>query len=122
LLEELLPMIREAKIERSGRIYSAPQDYWRMALEEMISKRGALTLPLKSHGYLMTIIEGYNLKAEARKEDQAENRLTGRTSTTQLAAHQRNETVLRNDMPRGEMPQSVKDALKPTRRNDHVEQ
>ena len=121
LLEELLPMIREAKIERGGRILSAPQDYWRMALEEMINKRGTLTLPLKSHGYLLTIIEGYNLKAENKQETQAENRSAGRTSTGQSAAYQRNEAVL-GKAPRSEMPLSVKDALKPTRRNDHAEQ
>lgn len=50
LLKELLPMIKDAKIECHGRIWSAPQDYWRMAMSEMIEKRDRLTLPLKSHG------------------------------------------------------------------------
>lgn len=79
LLEELLPMIRAASIERSGRIWSAPQEYWSMALNEMIAKRDNLTLPLKSHGYLLTIIEGYSNKAEAKKEAQAEARKGGHT-------------------------------------------
>ena len=81
LINELLPMISEAKITRNGNICSAPQDYWRMGIDEMLAKRaaGALTLPLKSHGYLLAVIEGYSLKAEQRKEQQHEDRLAGRT-------------------------------------------
>ena len=79
LINELLPMITEARITRNGNLCSAPQDYWRMAMDEMIAKRDNLTLPLKSHGYLLTIIEGYSLKAEQRKEQQHEDRLAGRT-------------------------------------------
>lgn len=79
LLNELLPLIADAKIERSGRIWSAPQDYWAMALNEMIAKRDGLTLPLKSHGYLLAIIEGYNLKAEQRKETAGEAHKAGVT-------------------------------------------
>ncbi len=114
LLEELLPLVREAKIERSGRIYNAPQDYWRMALAEMIAKRdsGTLTLPLKGHGYLLTIIEGYNLKAEAKQEGQREDQRAGRTSTTTSAAYQQNTAVLAApDKPRAIIPESVRAAL-----------
>ncbi|OHD24112.1 MAG: hypothetical protein A2Y38_12315 [Spirochaetes bacterium GWB1_59_5] len=79
ILGELLPMISAASIERNGRTWSAPQDYWRMALEEMLTKRDKLTLPLKSHGYLLEIIAGYGNKAEARQEAQQEDRKAGRT-------------------------------------------
>jgi len=79
LLADLQPMIADAKIARGGRIWSAPQDYWAMALTEMLAKRDALTLPLKSHGYLLTIIAGYSEKAEAKKEAQIEAARGGRT-------------------------------------------
>jgi len=79
LIEELLPMIREAKIERGGRIWSAPQDYWAMGLNEILAKRDNLTLPLKGHGYLLTIIAGYSEKAEAKKEAQIESHRAGHT-------------------------------------------
>jgi hypothetical protein len=114
LLEELLPLIRDAKIERNGRIWNAPQDYWRMALTEMLAKRdgGTLTLPLKSHGYLLAIIEGYNTKAEARKETQGEAHKAGHTpvggpllpSVDQVLGPAR-------ETPRGPMPASVKAVL-----------
>lgn len=79
LLGELLPMIVDAKIERNGRIWSAPQDYWVTAMNEMLAKRDALTLPLKSHGYLLAIIEGYSSKIESKKEAQVEASRAGRT-------------------------------------------
>ena len=112
LLNELLPMVAAARIERSGRTWSAPQDYWTMALTEMIAKRDNLTLPLKSHGYLLAIIEGYSLKAEARQEGQHEDRKAGRTPTAAPAAFQKNKAVLgAKDKPRGQMPATVKAAL-----------
>lgn len=109
LINELLPMIHEAKIERHGRIWSAPQDYWKMAMEDMLIKRDKLTLPLKNHGYLLTIIEGYSSKAEAKMETQREDGRTGRIVIAVSAAHQRNEAVLSSqDRPRSAMPDSVK--------------
>lgn len=108
LLNELLPMITAASIERNGRTWSAPQDYWKLALEEMIAKRDKLTLPLKSHGYLLAIIEGYSNKAEGKKEAQHEDSKAGRTQTggQQQAASPavRNQEV----KPRSPMPEHVK--------------
>ncbi len=72
LLAELLPMIEAARIERNGRSYVAPLDYWRGALETMLAGRDKLTLPLKSHGYLLEIIAGYADKAEAKHEARIE--------------------------------------------------
>lgn len=79
ILGELQPMIEAASIERNGRTWSAPQDYWKLALEEIIAKRDRLTLPLKSHGYLLEIIAGYSNRAEAKQEAQTESRRSGHT-------------------------------------------
>jgi hypothetical protein len=118
LINELLPMIQDAKIERNGRLWNAPQDYWKMGMEDMLSKRDKLTLPLKGHGYLLTIIEGYNLKAENKQEAQREDSRSGRTGVAASAAHQRNEAVLSvTDRPRSAMPESVKNFL-PKRCNE----
>lgn len=117
LLNELLPMIAEARIERGGRIWSAPQDYWAMALTEMIAKRDALTLPLKSQGYLLAIIEGYSSKAEAKQEASTEARRGGHTPVGAPSP----SAALPPLPPAGEgkgervrkpMPQSVKAVLK----------
>jgi hypothetical protein len=108
LLNELLPMIDKAKIERNGRTWSAPLDYWKMAMEDMLSKRDTLTLPLLSHGYLLAIIEGYNLKAEQRREQQHEDKLSGRTAAVQSAAYQ---PYVDPAKARGIMPESFKKDL-----------
>jgi len=68
ILEDLLPMILEAKITWRGVWYPAPVEYWRQAMDEMIVGRDRLTLPLKSHGYLLAIIAGYAAKADSANE------------------------------------------------------
>lgn len=74
LLGELLPLIQAAQIERNGRAWPAPIDYWRAAIETMLAKRdaGRLQLPLRSHGYLLEIIAGIASDAEGRMEKQRE--------------------------------------------------
>ena len=72
LLGELLPLVEAARIERRGRLWPAPLDHWRAALEEIVAKRERLTLPLKSHGYLLEIVVGYADRAEAGAEAQRE--------------------------------------------------
>lgn len=72
LLNELLPMISTAQIERSGTRYAAPVEYWRQAMDSMVAGRDKLTLPLKSHGYLLEIIAGFAEKTAAKAERQSE--------------------------------------------------
>lgn len=114
LLSELQPMIEAAKIERNGRIWSAPMEYWKSALEEMVNKRDKLTLPLKSHGYLFTIIEGYSSKAEAKQETQIEQQRGGRTQTGSAATKPVDDVLGKPtpSKPRAAMPEHVKQALK----------
>jgi hypothetical protein len=124
LINELLPMIQAAAITRNGRIYNAPQDYWRMAMEDMVGKRGtgSLTLPLKSHGYLLAIIEGYNLKAEQRQEQSDEDKKAGRTpvgvygntpigNMSHGAAGMDKGRMPSAPTPRGALPDSIKAEL-----------
>ena len=118
LLNELLPMIAAAKIERNGRIWSAPQDYWKMAVEEMLGKRDKLTLPLKGHGYLLTIIEGYSNKAEAKAEAQTEARKGGHTPVGGSRQPPSPPPPERRGGKRSAMPQEIKDFLK--KRKDHA--
>lgn len=72
LLAELLPMIEAGRVERRGRLWPAPLEAWRTALDEMVTKRDRLTLPLKSHGYLLEILAGYADKAEGTAENKRE--------------------------------------------------
>ncbi len=72
LLDELVPMIKSGQITRSGTIYAAPQAYWQQAIETMLASRDKLSLPIKSHGYLLEIIAGMAEKAATQAERQQE--------------------------------------------------
>ena len=81
ILDELRGPISEAKIERNGRIWPAPQASWAAAISEMIALRDAqkLRLPLASHGYLFEIIAGQADKIAAAAERDREKKLRGET-------------------------------------------
>ena len=74
LLNELVDMIHAGKIMHNGAFYSAPQKYWELAINQMLDNRQQLKLPMKSHGYLISIIAGYAEKEEAKVEKQTEAR------------------------------------------------
>lgn len=87
LLIELIPMIESGKIEYKGRVFPAPVSIWRMAFEQMIDQADTLTLPLKSHNYLLTIIAGAADKAAKKQEEVQEMRKrTGRAQQEQNEA------------------------------------
>lgn len=91
LLTELLEPIHAAQLERNGRVWPAPLEAWRMALEQMLDKRDTLTLPLKSHGYLFEIVAGAASRAEGgaeRKREQAAQRRDGARNTAPQKAAQ----------------------------------
>jgi hypothetical protein len=79
LLADLLPPITDAQVERRGRAWPAPLEYWKAGLEHMVQLRddGKLQLPLKSHGYLFEVIAGMSEKAEAKAETKHEAHRAG---------------------------------------------
>jgi hypothetical protein len=72
LLEELIPMIETAQVQRHGRAWAAPRDAWRSAIQQMIDRRDRLQLPLANHGYLLEILAGSQNRAEAQLEARGE--------------------------------------------------
>jgi hypothetical protein len=79
LVNELAPMIRAAQIERNGRTWVWPIEYWRQGFEHMLAQRdqGRLSLPLKSHGYLLEVLAGLADRAESRTETHTERQRQG---------------------------------------------
>lgn len=108
LLAELNPMILEARIERSGRNYAAPRDAWVNAIDSMLAGRDRLTLPLKSHGYLLEIIVGQVNKAEMAAESKREAGRAGHTPVGGVAAPRPAPA------PREEKPRASKDTISKT--------
>jgi len=74
LLAELNAAIAAGQIQRDGRVWAAPLDYWMQALDATLDARPPLTLPLKNHGYLYAIIAGISSSAAAHAEEAAEVR------------------------------------------------
>lgn len=72
LLNELLPHLQAARIERNGKHYAAPVDTWKAALEQMLATREGLRLPLKNHAYLYSVIAGMAERWEAGEEQKVE--------------------------------------------------
>ena len=72
LLEELHVAIDAGQIERDGRCWPAPLDYWKNAIDQMLDGRERLALPLKTHGYLYEIIAGHSRRADQREAARAE--------------------------------------------------
>lgn len=83
LLGEVLAMLEAGRIERNGRVWPAPLDYWQMALEAVLANT-TLRRPLKSHGYLLEILAGLADKAEARGEQDRLARGRGETPVGSL--------------------------------------
>lgn len=68
VLAELVTLIHAGKIERNRREWPAPISAWSTALAYMLEHRAQLTLPIKSHGYLLEVMVGQADKIEAQAE------------------------------------------------------
>jgi len=76
LVDEIVPMIASARVTRDGVSSVAPGQAWIAAIDAVFAARDAGTLrtPLKTHGYLLSIIAGTAEKCEARDEAKREER------------------------------------------------
>ena len=73
LLTDLLAAIEAAQVRRHGRTWPAPTEYWAEALAIVVENSGKLTLPLKTHGYLLSVVAGIAERGEARAEAHRES-------------------------------------------------
>ncbi len=59
LTQELMPMIKSGQLTRNGIVYAMPAQVWEGAMLQLVSNRPvSLVLPLKSNGYLLSIMVG----------------------------------------------------------------
>lgn len=85
LAQELAPMINRAVIKRNGIDYAVPVPMWVEALGGLVRNRPEnLSLPLKGHGYLLTILANQVEKAAHIDEREVDKRRQQRAG----AAHQ----------------------------------
>lgn len=75
LTAELAPLIRAAEVQRNGISYVVPAEVWVNTLTSLVDHPpSTLRLPLKSNGYLLSVLAGQAEQAAARNEKQAEER------------------------------------------------
>ncbi len=74
LVNELNPLIHAGQFTRSGITHAAPLDYWIDGINATLAAQaaGTLTLPLKSHGYLLEVIASRANASAAKLEQQQE--------------------------------------------------
>jgi hypothetical protein len=75
VLTELGELVAAGTVEHKKMTYSAPVDYWRLGLEEMLTARERLTLPLSNHNYLRAVVAGIATKAMGNGEQKREEAL-----------------------------------------------
>lgn len=73
LVRELLIDLDRQRITFKGRDWIAPHANWVLAIDQMLSNRATLSLPLKGHGYLYAVLMGMADKAEAAIEAKTEH-------------------------------------------------
>jgi hypothetical protein len=113
LLAELLPMIQAGQITRRGRAWATPVEAWKQALDLMLAHRddGRLTLPLRSHGYLMEVLAGMAEKWDADAEREHHARLArGERPQRDAAPVTTGPVAVADVMPR-EIPAEVRAQL-----------
>lgn len=69
LTQEIVPMMKAAQVKRNGIAYAAPLPVWEAEMMKLIVNRPeSLVLPLKSNGYLLSMIAGRGERAAAKLE------------------------------------------------------
>ena len=75
LTKELALMLKAAQVERNGITYAVPASQWAEAMTALVDTPPAtLKLPLKGHGYLLSILAGNAEKAAAVDEQREEKK------------------------------------------------
>jgi hypothetical protein len=80
LLLELVAMMESGRVERNGRTWSAPLDYWQNAFDAVLANAN-IRRPLKSHGYLLEVLVGQADTVEAKVEVRTEQQRRGTAGT-----------------------------------------
>ena len=116
VVKQLAPMIKAAQVSRNGNDYAVPPQQFASAMEYMVdSPPASLVLPLKSNGYLLSILANNAETALQKAESADEKRKSDRghapiiSSSTQLLRRDEKPAVKK---PRStKVPQKLKDLV-----------
>ncbi|AST87999.1 hypothetical protein CIG66_17050 [Ralstonia pseudosolanacearum] len=120
LIRELEPELRAAQVKRDGTVYAAPMELWASAFSYAVDQAnlGRLELPLKSHGWLRSVIAGQAARAASQAEAGLEEQRRGIAGAGTPAARRQSTTTTVGPAPvsaqlpeKTEMPDHVRNAL-----------
>ena len=107
LLQELAPLIKAERINRRGRDWVTPHTAWIAGIDDMLSRRDKLDLPLQSHGYLLDVLTSQADRIERVDENQREQQLR---NGAQAVIRRADETL---DQTRSVIEQAVRSVARP---------
>lgn len=122
LMAELLPMLEGEYVVRAGLRRDCPVSMWSQALSEVLDARAQsrLTLPLKSHGYLLEVAAGLAEKTGAKVEREREVKL--RSTARSAEGDRKKDLYDRLSRIAGDLDLGLIDAEEATRRRAEVQQ
>lgn len=122
LMAELLPMLEGEHVVRDGLRRDCALALWQQSLVEILEARtaGNLTLPLKSHGYLLSIAAGLAEKAGAKSEREREVKL--RSTARSAEGDRKAEIYDRLSRIQGDLDLGLIDEAEAERRRAAVKQ
>jgi len=120
LIRELQPEMQAAQVIWSGTVYAAPLALWAQTFEYAVAQAaaGKLDLPLKSHGWLRSVMASQAGRsagaAERAKEDQARGVAGAGTPPERRAASSAasGPQMLNAALPKTQMPDHVREAIR----------
>jgi hypothetical protein len=81
LTQELMPMMKAAQVKRNGITYAAPIPVWEAEMLKLAARPASVSLPLKSNGYLLTVLAARGEQNAAQLERTTEQQRQNRGST-----------------------------------------
>ena len=99
LLNEIMPMITSETVTRGGVTKKATRDMWLDGIKECIAARdmGRLSLPLKTHGYLLEIVSNMQYKEGATKDGRVGSKMMQAVSELLNEANESERRVVEAD-------------------------
>ena len=110
LTKELAPMIKEAQIKHNHATYVVPPTAWAEVMNDLVDNPPAtLKLPLKGHGFLLSILSANAEKVAAKAERKTEEHKQRSREGVEQKPNQVSEVIKKatRKMPKGFLKEAV---------------
>lgn len=74
ILQDLIDLVAPGQVDVKGATRPSPPGMWAKGIDQLISQKGKIDLPLTSHGYLLSIVREMADKEDAARERHRDDR------------------------------------------------